>query len=181
MDELLEKLKYGDMNAFDEIVEYYNKTLFYIALARTNDENIAREAVQDTFICVYMHIKKLKNVENFNSWIIKILINNCNKKYKKKNVIEVSYDSLCNEYFVHDEYDFEKIINEIDFFELISILNEDDRTILTLYYKDNYSTKEIAEILGMNENTIRTRMKRAREIIKKNVEGGDKVGRKRHR
>ena len=86
-----------------------------------------------------------------------------------------------NEYFSHDEYDFENIVNDIDFFELINILNEDDRTIMALYYKDNYSTKEISEILGMNENTIRTRMRRAREIIKKNVDGGDKDGRKGHR
>lgn len=181
MDKLLERLICGDMNAFNEMVEYYNKTLFYIALARTNDEVISKEAVQDTFICLYLHIKKLKNVKNFNSWIIKILINNCKKKYKKRNIVEVSYDSLDNEYFSHDEYDFENIVNDIDFFELINILNEDDRTIMALYYKDNYSTKEISEILGMNENTIRTRMRRAREIIKKNVDGGDKDGRKGHR
>ena len=53
------------------------------------------------------------------------------------------------------------------------MLNEDDRTIFTLYYKDNYNTKEIAEIMNMNENTIRTRMRRAREIIKKNLKGGE--------
>ena len=70
MDELLDKLINGDMNAFNEIVEYYEKKLFYIALARTNDEIISKEAVQDTFICLYMNIKKLRKVDNFNAWII---------------------------------------------------------------------------------------------------------------
>ena len=173
MDELLERLKNGDMNAFDEMVEYYEKKLFYIALARTNDENISKEAVQDTFICLYMNIKKLRKVDNFNSWIIKILINNCNKKYRKKKVIEVSFDGMNAEIFMHDDYDIEEVLAKINFFELISVLGEDDRTIFALYYKDNYNTKEISEIMGMNENTIRTRMRRAREIIKKKLEGGE--------
>lgn len=173
MDELLERLKNGDMNAFDEMVEYYEKKLFYIALARTNDENISKEAVQDTFICLYMNIKKLRKVDNFNSWIIKILINNCNKKYMKKKITEVSFDGMNAEIFMHDDYDIEEVLAKINFFELISVLGEDDRTIFALYYKDNYNTKEISEIMGMNENTIRTRMRRAREIIKKKLEGGE--------
>ena len=173
MDELLERLKDGDMNAFDEMVEYYEKKLFYIALARTNDENISKEAVQDTFICLYMNIKKLRKVDNFNSWIIKILINNCNKKYMKKKITEVSFDGMNAEIFMHDDYDIEEVLAKINFFELISVLGEDDRTIFALYYKDNYNTKEISEIMGMNENTIRTRMRRAREIIKKKLEGGE--------
>ena len=173
MDELLERLKDGDMNAFDEMVEYYEKKLFYIALARTNDENISKEAVQDTFICLYMNIKKLRKVDNFNSWIIKILINNCNKKYMKKKITEVSFDGMNAEIFMHDDYDIEEVLAKINFFELISVLGEDDRTIFALYYKDNYNTKEISEIMGMNENTIRTRMRRTREIIKKKLKGGE--------
>lgn len=173
MDELLDKLINGDMNAFDEIVEYYEKKLFYIALARTNDEIISKEAVQDTFICLYMNIKKLRKVDNFNAWIIKILINNCNRKYMKKSVTEVSFDGMNAEVFMHDDYNIEEFIDKINFFELISPLNEDDRTIMALYYKDNYNTIEIAEIMNMNENTVRTRMRRAREIIKRKIEGGD--------
>lgn len=173
MDEFLERLKNGDMNAFDEMVEYYEKKLFYIALARTNDENISKEAVQDTFICLYMNIKKLRKVDNFNSWIIKILINNCNKKYMKKKITEVSFDGMNAEIFMHDDYDIEEVLAKINFFELISVLGEDDRTIFALYYKDNYNTKEISEIMGMNENTIRTRMRRTREIIKKKLKGGE--------
>ena len=92
MDKLLERLKNGEMNAFDEIVEYYEKKLLYIAIVRTKDEIISKEAVQDTFICLYMNIKKLNKVKNFNSWIIKILINNCNRKYMKKKVTEVSFE-----------------------------------------------------------------------------------------
>ena len=173
MDELLGRLINGDMNAFDEIVEYFEKKLFYIALARTKDEIISKEAVQDTFICLYMNIKLLRKVGNFNSWIVKILINNCNRKYMKKSVTEVSFEGMNAELFMHDDYNIEEAIDKINFFELISPLNEDDRTIMALYYKDNYNTIEIAEIMNMNENTVRTRMRRAREIIKRKIEGGD--------
>lgn len=171
MEDILKRLRKGDISAFEEIVNYYDLKLFYIALARVKNETIAKEAVQDTFVTLYLNLKKLNNVENFNSWIIKVLINNCNKKFKKNKITEISYDEINAEVFMHDDENMKSVLDKMNFLEIISILNKDDRTLMVLYYKDEYTTKEISEILNMNENTIRTRIKRARDIIRKKIEG----------
>ncbi len=79
MEENIERLKRGDITVFGDVLDFYDPKLYYIAISRVKDENIAREVVQDTFVNLYLNIKKLKKVKNFDAWIIKILINNCNK------------------------------------------------------------------------------------------------------
>ncbi len=173
MEEMIERLKNGDESVFNNIIDYYDPKLYYIAIARVKNEDIAREAVQDTFVNLYLDIKKLKRVKNFDSWLIKILINNCNKKTKKGKFLEISYEDTA-EIFVHDKEDVENLINDITFFDMISFLDEIDRTLMALYYKDGYTTKEIASMLNMNENTVRIKIKRARDDIKKKNEGDSK-------
>ena len=63
--------------------------------------------------------------------------------------------------------------HKVDFEILLQELKSEDRTILALYYGDNYTTKEISSILNKNENTIRSRIKRAKEQIKRKVEEGE--------
>lgn len=171
MEENIERLKRGDITAFGNVLDFYDPKLYYIAISRVKDENIAREVVQDTFVNLYLNIKKLKKVKNFDAWIIKILINNCNKKFKKKKYTEISYEDINAEIFMTDEKEIVNLIDDMTFFDTIQFLNEQDRTIMSLYYKEEYTTKEIAEILDINENTIRIRIKRARDNIKKKNEG----------
>ncbi len=171
MEETINRLEKGDINAFNEILDFYDSKLYYIAIARVKDENIAREAVQDTFVDLYLNVKKLKKVKNFDSWIIKILINNCNKKFKKRKYSEISYEDINNDAFILNKEDADNLIDKLTFFETIQFLNEQDRTIMSLYYRDGYTTKEIAFMLEMNENTVRIRIMRARDSIRKNKEG----------
>lgn len=171
MEENIERLKRGDITVFGDVLDFYDPKLYYIAISRVKDENIAREVVQDTFVNLYLNIKKLKKVKNFDAWIIKILINNCNKKYRKRKYTEISYEDINAEVFMADEKEIGNLIDDITFFDIIQFLNEQDRTIMSLYYKDEYTTKEIAKILGMNENTVRIRIKRARDNIKIKNEG----------
>ncbi len=171
MEETINRLEKGDINAFNEILDFYDSKLYYIAIARVKDENIAREAVQDTFVDLYLNMKKLKKVKNFDSWIIKILINNCNKKFKKRKYSEISYEDINNDAFISNKEDADNLIDKLTFFETIQFLNEQDRTIMSLYYRDGYTTKEIAFMLEMNENTVRIRIMRARDSIRKNKEG----------
>lgn len=171
MEEVIKRLKDGDVSAFNEILEFYDSKLYYIAIARVKDENIAKEAVQDTFVNLYLNIKKLNKVKNFDSWIIKSLINNCNKKFKKRKCSEISYEDINNDTFISTREDVDNLIDELTFFEMIRFLNEQDRTIMSLYYREGYTTKDIAFMLEMNENTIRIRIMRARDSIRRNKEG----------
>ena len=98
--------------------------------------------------------------------IIKILINKCNKQYRKNKKENISYE----------QNDFENQIKEneiqtdIDFYIIISKLEYVERIIVTLYYLERYTTKEIAKILNKNENTIKTKLSRAKKKLRRYLE-----------
>lgn len=105
----------------------------------------------------------------FKTWLIKILINECNKIYKKRKKYNISYEEKeVENYLVVEDNSFDNISFDI----LIRNLKDDEQLILTLYYYSNYSTKEISKILKINESTIRSKIFRAKEKLKNQYEGG---------
>ena len=79
MEELINEAKNGDEEAFTKIIIALEKDLYRIARMRFSSEDDICEVVQQTIIASFYNIKKLKNVEYFKTWIIKILLNKCNK------------------------------------------------------------------------------------------------------
>lgn len=171
MDELISKLKNGDKSAFEEIVKKTEKQLLLIAKSRLNSESLADDAVQETFICLFQNAKKIKDVSKFKSWITIILINKCNKLMKQNKIIEVSYDEENFENILQSDDEYANITNELDFFNYINFLNIEERTIISMFYSENYTTKEIAEILHLSENTIKSKILRAKNKIRNKLGG----------
>lgn len=168
---LLKKIKNGDKESLETFVKEIEKRLYIIAMARLMNEADAKDATQETLIKIYTRIKQLHNMESIMPWATKILINECNNVLKKRKKLEFSYDDLeMEKYLTDDEYI--EIENDYNFFELIEHLTMEERTILTMYYSEDYTTKEISEILKVNENTIRTKIKRAKVKIKEKFEEG---------
>ncbi|MEE1390090.1 MAG: RNA polymerase sigma factor [Clostridia bacterium] len=169
MYELVLKAKKGDKEAFTELILQLEDDLYKIARTRLNNQEDIFDAIQETIISAYKSIGKLKKIEFFKTWIIKILINKCNDVYK--NIYEVELDERKS-----SESDFSNSIvnleNDLDFEYIIKILNYDERIAMTLYYLEEYTTKEIGEILKTSENTIKTRIARARLKIKNNYKKG---------
>ncbi|MBQ8379325.1 MAG: sigma-70 family RNA polymerase sigma factor [Clostridia bacterium] len=170
MEELVRRLKNGEKEAFEDIVALLKHNLFIIAIATVKDEYIANEAIQETFIALYLNIKKIKNAEKIECWAASVLVNNCKRLIKKYNKNIISFEDIKIETtFSNNEYD--KINDYLDFLKIIEFLNSEERTLMTMYYMDDYTTKDIAKILKMNENNVRSKIKRAREKIK--LEKGD--------
>ena len=84
MDELINRSKKGDEEAFTELILSIKNDLYKIAKTRLNNDYEINDAIQETIIKSYNHLRKLKDNSKFKSWIIKILINECNTIYKKK-------------------------------------------------------------------------------------------------
>lgn len=175
MEELIEKVKKGDVDAFTQLIMSLDNELYKIAKTRITNEADIEDAIQETLIEVYKSIKKLRDAQKFKKWIITILINKCNKIYRKKHKKDISID----------EYDLDKILinynysdieNDLNFYSLLKQLKYEERIVIILYYMEQYSVKDIKDILHMNENTIRTHLYRARQKIKNNYEGGIKNG-----
>lgn len=171
MEKLIEEARKGDEKAFTEIIISIEMDLYKIARMRFNSEDDVCEVVQETIIAAFNNIKKLRKVEYFKTWIIKILINNCNKLYKskikKEKCIEWNEQYIKNEY---DKNDYENVIDKLDFYILIRNLNYDERIALILYYMENLTTKQISKILKEPESTIRNRISRVKIKLRKKLE-----------
>jgi len=138
MEQLLEDIKNGDKDAFTNFIlqneqKYYKvaKTIIY------NDDDIA-DSLQNTLIYTYKNIKKVKDMNFFNTWIISILINECKKTYNRNKKINYLDDEIEiideNSNIQEENYGFYLIINNLE---------NKDRRIFTLYYVCGLTIKEI--------------------------------------
>ncbi len=174
MDELIKKAQKGDKNAFTDIILQIRNDLYKIAKTRISSDDDIEDLIQDTMIETYKHIKKLREPERFKMWVIKILVNKCNKLYKKKYRNDISIDEYNMENYIilNSQKDIE---DDLNFYYLIKKLKYEERIVLVLHYMEQYSVKDISKILKINENTVKTHLFRARERIKKDLnekEGG---------
>lgn len=168
MNELISKAKNGNKEAFTELIIGIEDDLYKIARIRLSNKEDILDAIQETMLSAYKSIHKLKKDKYFKTWVIKILINKCNDIYKQKSFIELN-DNIKNcddlnksNIIAEDNLNFEFIIRKLDY---------DERIVMILYYLEEYSTKEIGKMLNINENTIKTRIHRAKEKLKKEYKG----------
>ena len=173
MDELIKNALNGDKDSYTTLIISIQSDMYRVACARLNDIDDINDAIQETILKSYDKLNTLKEVKYFKTWIIRILINECNLIYRNKkrqlglfNKI-VKADNVSN--FTTN---FQNIDNNIDFDILISKLNYNERIILTLYFKNKYSLTDISYILGINVNTIKTKLSRAKGKLKKLYEEG---------
>lgn len=165
MDILVKKAQRGDAEAFIALIEECKMTLRRVAYGYLgNDEDVA-DAIQDTILAAYEHMNTLKRGEHFKTWLVRILINNCTKVWRQKKR-SVSLEG--EEHLGHaGRTDAEQ--SDVEFKELLMSLPEDSRAIFQLYYGEQFTTREIALILDMNENTVRSRLHRGKEQLREQL------------
>lgn len=161
IEDLVIRAKSGDKDAYSKLIESVKGDLCRIARSRINNESDSQDIVQDTVIKAYFNLRKLRNNKNFKSWIIKILINECNKFYRKSK----RRDEIFNKYSV-DAHSVTYMDDAIDLDNIMKVLNEKEKKIFELYV-DGYSIKQISKKLGINENTVKTNLRRSRVKLRK--------------
>lgn len=160
-------LKNGDKDAFNKLIFYYQNDLYRIARSRLKNDDDAYDAIQETVLSAYNSINKLINISNFKVWLIRILINKCNDIYKSKNKFrDVSYKLYSEKNYESNSYQME---SNLEINSLMSFLNDEERTILIMYYVQGYKSREIAKCLKIKESAIRMKIFRAKEKLKKNI------------
>lgn len=166
MYELVLKAKKGNKEAFTELILQLEDDLYKIARTRLNNQEDIFDAIQETMISAYKSIGKLKKAEFFKTWIIKILINKCNDVYKSTHNVELD-ETVIGKQDINNQIN--NLEDNLNFEYIMKSLNYDERITITLYYLEKYTTKEISELLKVNENTIKTRIRRAKDKIKGNL------------
>lgn len=174
MNILVIKAKNGSQQAFTDLMNGLKDDFYKIARVRLINEEDIQDATQDTMLQIYKSLKQLNDYTKFKFWAIKIFVNKCNRIYRKKSKKEKYIEDHEIDKFVRENC-FSDVENNLNFYSLIKELTYEERIITTLYYKEEYKIKEIKKITGMNENTIKSYLFRARVTLRETLkEGGFK-------
>lgn len=129
--------------------------------------------MQDSFITIFEKIEQYKNKGSFEGWLKRITINTALQKYREKAPLQI-VDEISSEVEV-EELDLESTVFNVDvLLGFIQQLPDRYRLIFNLYVLDNYSHKEIAEMLVISVGTSKSNLSRARKILKEKLENYQK-------
>lgn len=168
MEDIIKRVQEGDEIAFKQLTQSIENDLYRVAKTRLSDDDDINDAIQNTMIITYKNARKIKNVNCFKTWMIHVLINECNKIYKKnKKNNEIFNKLIIDSGFENYEDPIQEVNNKMSFDKIIEKLNYDEKIVLTLYYNSGLSYTQISKILKINVNTIKSRLTRSVNKLKK--------------
>ena len=161
----------GSAAAFTRLVESYANTVTAIALAIVRDFSAAQDIAQDVFLVVWRDLSKLRNPASFAPWVRQITRNRA-QEWMRSRVRERSDEGTLlsvadvrlspRENLEREEQ--QRIVDEV-----IEALPDEAREIITLYYREGRSVKQVADLLDLSEEVVKKRMSRARERIREDI------------
>jgi RNA polymerase sigma-70 factor (ECF subfamily) len=158
----------GDTNARATLYRQYSRAMFNICFRMLSNRENAEDILQESFIIAFNKIHQLKEEVNFGGWLKKIVVSECirfNKKGFKWDELSENYEQTPDDNdasWLHN-VNFESINTEI------KQLPEGCRQVFNLYVIEDYSHKEIAEILKISESTSKSQYHRARQLLKERI------------
>lgn len=168
--ELISKSQSGDIQAFNGLVELYQRQVYNLALRMLGSAETAEDATQDTFVSAYRAIAGFRG-GSFKAWILRIASNSCRDKMRaSRRVGIVSLDNLMEEAgdFIADD----KAESPEDYAERqelgrllagsLASLPEDQRIVVVLSDVQGLTYEEIAQVIGISLGTVKSRLSRAR-------------------
>lgn len=172
----------GDRHAFAELVDLYKDKLFHLAYRMLGNAQEAEDIVQETFIRVYKNLKRYDSTHKFSTWIYRIASNLCIDRLRKKRHTSYSLDADMKEGEGLDGYSMlaaddaspedQLALSETQqqIRQAIEKMPEKYRTVIILRYLQDLSLKEISDILDMPVTTVKTRVHRGREYLRKRLD-----------
>ena len=174
--ELIQGILAGDENAFESLIQKYQRQVHAHVLRKIGDFQIAEDITQETFLRIYQKLDTLSHPTQFSKWLYAIVDHLCIAWFRKNrlqtrslqeiHILETEAEAYSR--YVATEYakttaDAQRALVK----ELLTKLKESDRTVITLHYFEDMTSAEIGEFLGVSENTIKSRIRRARQRLKK--------------
>ena len=174
--ELIQRTLEGDQQAFAQLVEKYQEQIHILAWQKIGDFHIAQEITQDVFLTAYQKFPTFTHYRQFAGWLYVVTNRKCIAWHRKKKIETQSIDetnsieleeAYYSEYTVYQREEAAKEKRRTIVHKLLSKLQESERTVMSLFYLAEMSCEEIAEFLGVAPNTVRSRLHRARNRLKK--------------
>jgi len=175
---LVRRAQAGDETAFREIVERYQSKVFSIIHGIVRQRNDVEDIAQQVFTKVYFSIRNFDFRSSLITWIYKITVNECFDYLRKKKVRKLVYESDLSEDEVRRVENTEPSVDRQQpadeslarrdyVLKLLTRVSEEERMLLMLKEVEGHSVEELAQMTGMNENTIKVKLFRARQKLVK--------------
>ena len=173
---LIQRILAGDENAFASLIRKYEKQVHAQALRKVDDFQIAEDIVQEVFVQVYQRLETLEDPKLFPKWLYVIVNRRCIAWLRKNRIqtepleeIDISeIETEAYSRYVAAEHARTTAEAQRDLVKkLLAKLKESDREVITLHYFEEMTSTEIGEFLGVPENTVKSRLQRARQRLKK--------------
>lgn len=174
--ELIEQVLAGNQSAYADLVRRHQRFVFTLAMRYAKSREDAEEIAQDCFVKTYRSLATFQGQSKFTTWLYSIVYTTAMTFLRKKRVETDSIDDQAT--FIQVEsrasvYDVNNAENKSRSFYLTQAIEQllpDDAAIITLFYKGEQSLEEIAQTLGMEANTVKVKLFRARQRLKDKLE-----------
>lgn len=174
--ELIRRTLAGEETAFTMLVKKYHKHVHALAWRKIGDFHIAEDITQETFLKVYKHLATLKELDRFPGWLYVIATRRCIAWLRKKRLNAQLVEDIdmvakgkgtYSQYVADQQAKTSTEAKQEVVKQLLAKLQESERTVITLYYFGEMTCEEISKFLGVSANTIKSRLSRARQRLKK--------------
>lgn len=161
-ERLVRQAQSGSKDAFIELMESHKTSMMRAAMAILHDQDDTADAIAETVAEAFSQLCGLRHPKYFKTWLTRVLISNCYDILRQRSRY-VPLDELPESPSPHGQPND----SALDIRESLSALAENDRLVLILYYVDGFKVREIAKMLGVKENAIKSRLMRSRQRLKK--------------
>ncbi len=176
---ILDRFKNGDKSAFEEIVLTYQNNIYSLCSYMLGDTDTANDAAQETFLKAYQSLKNFRPNASIYTWLYRIAVNTC-IDYKRKSTFETHFPHTTNDTSHIEEqpsvdlspeksYESKQIADALN--NALNKLSLKLKTIIVMKEVEGLSYEEIADILDISIGTVKSRISRAREELKKLIKG----------
>ena len=175
--DLISKVLQGDKAAYAQIIKRHQRFVFTLALRFSKCREDAEEIAQDSFIKAFRAIHTFKQNSKFSTWLYSIVYTTSMTFLRKKRLDTTSIDDETIVIQLEGQVSDHAIIDvehksKMHYVNLaISQLAPLDAAIITLFYQGEQSLEEIAQTVGMESNTVKVKLHRARHRLKERIEG----------
>lgn len=169
LKELIDECKAHNRKAQKELFERFSQTIFASCLKYAPTYQEAQDILQDSFIIIFQKIDQFHHEGSFEGWCRRIAINTALQRYRKVRVVDLVYEDQLQD---DQANDIETDLEQIDLKSLLQMVQQLPhryRMVFSMYVLDDFSHKEIAELLDISVGTSKSNLARARGLLKDKV------------
>ncbi|HEY4553132.1 MAG TPA: sigma-70 family RNA polymerase sigma factor [Bacillaceae bacterium] len=156
-----------------ELMDTYGEDVVWLAYSYVRDKHVAEDIAQNTFIKCYLHASNFRGDSAIKTWLYRITINGCKDYLRSAYFRRIWPTNLIQTFIKEHAPSTESVYMEYDqsddLIESIYLLPSKYREVIMLYYFEDFKIKEMEQILGIKGNTIKTRLRKARKLLKEKV------------